>query len=283
MSDHDFSVKTTRMEFFCRSWGGPDGIPVLLLHGSYGTSRWWERFGTALPEQIYAVAPDLRGCGGSSKTETGYTIAEQAADIADLTSALQWDDFHLAGHSSSGAIAVEYALSYAHSLSTLSLVSTVPVEGVYTPLDAYLLLEEMKRDRQLLEEALALLMPAVASGAERGEMEEQTLLSTLVNDAQQMAPAAFVEVARSLSQWNRFVEVRQLTLPTLLVWGDQDSIVDREAITRTLIAIPGANNLEVLRGVGHSPMLETPVRLAELFTDFITQDFGGYEALRHSV
>ena len=104
---------------------------------------------------------------------------------------------------------------------------------------------------------------------------ESALFETLVDDAQDMAPAAFVDVARSLSQWNRFADARQLTLPTLLVWGDQDVIVDREATTRTLIAIPGANNLEVMHGVGHSPMLEAPQRLAEIYVNFITQDFGG--------
>lgn len=273
-----FYVNMPDLTFCCRSWGEADGIPVLLLHGSYGTSRWWERFAAHLPEQIYAVAPDLRGSGGSTKSELGYSIPEQAEDLAALVAALDWDGFHLVAHSSSGAIAVEYALHNSHSLNTLTLVSPAPIEGVFTPLDGYLLLEQMKQDRNLLAQALSLLMPGLAAGAERGNLEDQTLFATLVDDAEQMAPAAFVEIARSLNQWNRFAEARQLTLPTLLVWGDQDAIVSREAMTRTLIAIPGANNLEVLRGVGHSPLLDAPDRLADLFVDFITQDFDAYRA-----
>lgn len=283
MNENSFYVNTPALTFCCHAWGEPDGIPVLLLHGSYGTSRWWERFAAELPEQIYAVAPDLRGCGGSDKPHSGYSVPEQAGDVAALAAALDWDDFHLVAHSSSGPIAVEYALQRRSSLSTLTLIDPAPVEGVFTPIDGYLLLEQMKGDRTLLAEALALLMPTTAANAERGDPADQALLATLVADAQQMAPAAFVEVARGLSQWNRFADARQLTLPTLLVWGDQDAIVDRETITRTLIAIPGANNLEVLRGVGHSPMLEAPRRLADLFIDFITQDFGGYDTLRGSL
>lgn len=280
MNEQTFYVNTPELTFFCRAWGEPDGIPVLLLHGSYGTSRWWGRFAPELPEQIYALAPDLRGCGGSSKANNGYLVSEQAGDVAALVAALHWDDFHLVAHSSSGPVAIEYTLHHRSSLSTLTLVDPAPVEGVFTPLDGYLLLEQMKEDRALLAGALALLMPRVAANAERGDPADQALFAALVDDAQQMAPAAFVEVARGLSQWNRFAEARQLTLPTLLVWGDQDALVDRETITRTLIAIPGANNLEVLRGVGHSPMLEAPRRLADLFIDFITQDFDGYDALR---
>jgi branched-chain amino acid transport system permease protein len=283
MMDDQSTVLTPRMTFFCRSWGEDDGIPVMLLHGSYGTSRWWERFALALPEEIYALAPDLRGCGGSSKPDTGYGIEEQAADVEALVRVLGWDDFHLVAHSSSGAIAIQYALHNHGTLSTLTLVSTVPVEGVFTPIDGYMLLEQMRYDRALLAEAMALLMPRIVAAAQDTQPEDQALFELLVDDALQMAPAAFVEVARSLSHWNRFAEARQLTLPTLLVWGDQDVIVDREATTRTLIAIPGANNLEVLRGVGHSPMLEAPNRLSDIYVNFITQDFAGFDAIRGTV
>ena len=274
MNHGQTTIATPRMTFRCRTWGADDGIPVMLLHGSYGTSRWWEGFAAALPEEIYAIAPDLRGCGGSSKTDSGYSIAEQAEDTASLARVLGWDDFHLVAHSSSGAIAVEYASTHPSKLSTLMLVSTVPVEGVFTPIDGYMLLEQMRSDRALLAQAMALLMPRVAAAVQRGDPAESALFETLIDDAQDMASAAFVDVARSLSQWNRFADARQLTLPTLLVWGDQDVIVDREATTRTLIAIPGANNLELMHGVGHSPMLEAPQRLAEIYVNFITQDFG---------
>jgi pimeloyl-ACP methyl ester carboxylesterase len=282
MNQEQTTVITPRMTFHCRTWGEGDGIPVMLLHGSYGTSRWWEGFATALPEEIYAYAPDLRGCGGSSKTDSGYSIADQAEDLASLVRTIGWDDFHLIAHSSSGAIAVEYALNNPGKLSTLMLVDTVPVEGIFTPIDGYMLLEQMRNDRPLLAEALALLMPRIAEGVQRGEPALSELFATLVDDALTMAPAAFVDVARSLSQWNRFADARQLTLPTLLVWGDQDAIVDREATTRTLIAIPGANNLEVMHGVGHSPLLEAPQRLAEIYVNFITQDFAGFDAIRDS-
>ncbi|PJF45381.1 MAG: hypothetical protein CUN48_19175, partial [Candidatus Thermofonsia Clade 3 bacterium] len=97
-----------------------------------------------------------------------------------------------------------------------------------------------------------------------------------------MAPAAFTEITRSLAQWNRFADARLLTLPTLLIWGERDALVDRSTITRTLIAIPGANNLEVLRNVGHSPMIEAPVALANRWLDFLLTDSEAYEDVRRS-
>jgi pimeloyl-ACP methyl ester carboxylesterase len=104
----------------------------------------------------------------------------------------------------------------------------------------------------------------------------------LVDDASQMAPAAFTAVAESLGRWNRFGDAVRLTRPTLLVWGDQDEVVSRDAVTRTLIAIPGATSLEILHGVGHSPMIEAPLTLAEKIVDFIAEDFDALEEVRAS-
>ncbi|MFM7585064.1 MAG: hypothetical protein ACKO9F_20385, partial [Caldilinea sp.] len=54
--------------------------------------------------------------------------------------------------------------------------------------------------------------------------------------------------------------------------GELDTIVDRNATSRTLIAIPGASNLEILQGVGHSPMIEAPSLLVSRWLDFILAD-----------
>lgn len=272
-------LTTPRMDFHYRTHGDADGLPMLLLHGSFASSRWWQPFFAILPDEIYAIAPDLRGCGGSSQSEDGYAIHEQAADVAAFVDSLGLDDFDLVGHSSGGAIAIEYALTHPGRARSLILVDSAPIEGVFTPLEGYQLLEQMREDRSLLRQALASLMPSTPPPTMTAE-EFQTFFETLVDDAAGMAPAAFTELARALQQWNRFEEARYLSLPSLLLWGALDTLVDRDSTTRMLIAIPGAANLEVLRGVGHSPLIESPVVLAERIIDFITEDFASFEEAR---
>ena len=232
----------------------------------------------SLPSEILAVAPDLRGGGGTERSSTGYEIAEQAADLAAFVDALGWRQFELVAHSSGGAIAMEYILLHPEAARTLTLVNSVPLEGVFTPLETYVLLDKMRTDRELLAQALQTLMPTLdLSGSDSASL---AFFSQLVDDALHMDRAAFTALADALNQWNRFGDGGSLRLPTLLIWGDQDVIVDREATTRTLIAIPGANNLEVLRNVGHSPMIEAPQILADRITDFITEDFDTFEDVR---
>lgn len=272
------TVSTPRLMFAYRQHGDSDGIPMLLVHGSYATSRWWEPFMQILPSEILAVALDLRGCGGTERSSTGYEITEQATDLAAFVDALGWRQFELVAHSSGGAIAMEYVLAHPEAARTLTLVDSVPLEGVFTPLETYVLLDKMRTDRELLAQALQTLMPSFDLAG--GEPESLAFFSQLVDDALQMDSAAFTALADALNQWNRFADGGYLRLPTLLIWGEQDVIVDRDATTRTLIAIPGADNLEVLRNVGHSPMIEAPQILADRITDFITEDFDTFEDVR---
>jgi 3-oxoadipate enol-lactonase len=269
-------VTTPRLTVHYRTTGNPDGLPVLFVHGSFASSRWWQPLFDLLPDEIYGLALDLRGCGASDKPDWGYTVEEQAADLAAFVDALRLSDFDLVAHSSGGAIAIEYTLSHPGAPRTLTLVDSAPIEGVFTPLDGLLLLDQMKDDRDLLTKALAATMPSFDTTA-------TPFFAQLVDDATSMAPEAFSGLAASLNQWNRFGEARSLTLPCLVIWGDLDQIVPRDAMTRTLIAIPGANNMEVLHNVGHSPMIEAPLALAERLIDFIGEDFAGYEHVRGSV
>lgn len=271
-------LATPRLTFHYRAQGAAAGLPLLLVHGSYATGRWWEPFLAVLPDDIYAIAPDLRGCGQSDKPLAGYTVEEQAGDLAVFVDTLGWRGFDLAAHSSGGALAVELALERPELLRSLILVDSVPVEGVFTPLDTLLLLDQMRQDRELLRRALQLLMPTL----DLTNAENQHFFDHLVTDASEMAAPAFTAVAESLGRWNRFADARRLTLPTLVIWGDRDEIVSRDATTRTLIAIPGALNLEVLRGVGHSPMIEAPLTLAEKIVEFMVEDFGDFDQVRAS-
>ena len=271
-------LTTARLTHGLRIAGDPDGVPMLLIHGGFATSRWWEPFLRVLPPELRAVACDLRGVGLSDRPEHGYAVEDHAADMAALVEALGWSEFDLVGHAAGGAVAVEMALNAVGQVRTLCLVDSAPVEGVFTPVEAMMVYDQMRTDTALLDQALRLLMPTL--GGEDPAVD--AFFAQLVADAQAMAAPAFTGFAASLNNWNRFAEVRQLSLPTLLIWGDQDIVVEREATTRSLIAIPGANRLEVMRGVGHSPMVEAPVALAELIIDFITEDYADFDAVRRA-
>jgi len=255
---------------------------MLLVHGSYGSSRWWIPFLEILPTDIYAIALDLRGCGRSTHSDSGYTIEEQAEDLWIFVQKMGLKNFDLVAHSSGGAIAVEFALNHRDRLATLVLIGSVPLEGIFTPVDGLMLLEQMRDDRDLLAQALVNLMPSFSSNLiENGSIQDGSLKND--NTGSDLFFQQLVDDAQGMAHWNRFAEAKYLTLPSLIIWGDQDTIIEREAATRTLIAMPGANNLEILQGVGHSPMVEAPLILAEKIINFITDDFTKFNSITENI
>lgn len=64
------------------------GSPVLLLHGFPHTWFLWRDIMTALAPSRFVIAPDLRGLGGTTRTERGYDLDTLVADQLALLDAL---------------------------------------------------------------------------------------------------------------------------------------------------------------------------------------------------
>src|SRR5438067_10860899 len=87
--------------------------PFLLVHGFTGAKEDFTDWLDPLAERgWHAVAPDLRGHGGSEQPEAedAYSLARFAADVDALADALGWTRLVLLGHSMGGMIAQVFAL-----------------------------------------------------------------------------------------------------------------------------------------------------------------------------
>jgi branched-chain amino acid transport system permease protein len=245
--------------------------PVVLLHGSFASSRWWQPVQALLSrEQITSYAPDLPGCGLSERPDQpeSYAVDALCDAAADLIEGLGLWQVHLVGHSLGAAVALAYALGHPGRLRSLTLVSAPSPQGTPTPPEGYGLLKQMRSDRGLLLQALASIMPTHAP---------DSFFQSLVDDAQSQAAVAFTAAAWALEQWR--VErpaLQQLRLPVLLIWGDRDHIVERPVQTDLLLSIPGANHLEVLVGCGHSPMVERPEAFGQVLLNFLADSEAEY-------
>lgn len=256
-----------RLHYLAR---GPDQAEttVLFVHGSLASSRWWQPALAHLPPAWRALAVDLRGSGrsrqpGRDDEEHYYTIPHLAADLAAFVAALDLRDYFLVAHSFGGAVALHGLVHRLLAPHGLVLVDTAPAMGVVTPPEAFPYLEQMHHDRGLLVRGLASVMPVVPPDA---------FFQELVDDAMAMPLAAFTGPARALAQWDVMAQLPTLRLPTLLIWGDRDIIVDLDATRITFLGIAGAANLEVFRGCGHSPMIEQPAAFVDSVVRFIEED-----------
>lgn len=109
------------------------GDPVLLVHGWPQTSHEWRQVLPLLAASHTAVAPDLRGLGGSSRASNqiaDFDSATLADDLWQLTRALGWQRFHLVGHDWGGPTAFALARAHPDAVRTLSIIDvTIPGLG----------------------------------------------------------------------------------------------------------------------------------------------------------
>ncbi|MEX0786791.1 MAG: alpha/beta hydrolase [Dehalococcoidia bacterium] len=92
-------IEANGLTFRAREHG--DGTPVLLLHGFPETSRMWEPLMERLAaEGFHCLAPDQRGYspGARPEGESAYRYTEMASDVFAFMDAMGWERAHLIGH-----------------------------------------------------------------------------------------------------------------------------------------------------------------------------------------
>ena len=240
---------------------GVGGRPVLLVHGFTGAK---EDFGDALAPLAgagwHAVAPDLRGHGGSAKPsdEAAYDLERFADDVWALVDAMGWDDLVLLGHSMGGMIAQVAVARHPQRLRGLVLMDTS--HGAPEGIDGTLLELGVAVAREQGMEVLGRLQdehadptgtPAAARlRAERPgwvEFERRKFLASSPAMWAAMAPAM-------LSQADRLDALAGLSIPVLVIVGEQDRPFLGPS-QRMAKAIPGAR-FAVIPDAGHSPQFE---------------------------
>ncbi|BBU57768.1 esterase [Mameliella alba] len=107
------------------SHGTPDGTPLVIVHGLYGSGRNWGVIAKRLSDRWHVLTPDMRNHGDSPRTEThGYP--DLAGDLAELIDA-HGGRAHVVGHSMGGKAAMVLALQHPEKLASLLVADIAPV------------------------------------------------------------------------------------------------------------------------------------------------------------
>jgi pimeloyl-ACP methyl ester carboxylesterase len=246
---------------------------LVWLHGFSDQPDSFLRVATALVPRYRVIAPALPGFGeGWVDARERHTFESYASWMGEVTRALAHDRFHLMGNSLGGATALAIAAESSAGIESLVPVNSAGVEMPGVPSVAHEMRDGKNlfavRDHAGYEQLLARIFarpPKVPRPVRRH------LAAKLRRSADW-----YVRVADDLGQSrvqehgdgsSAHVDLRRISAPTLVVWGDRDSLfplAHGEHVART---IPAAR-LEILEGVGHCPHLERPAKLADAFLRF---------------
>jgi pimeloyl-ACP methyl ester carboxylesterase len=265
---------------FVRRQRGPEGAtPVWFVHGLGGSSTDWTRLSGALSRYATAYSLDLPGSGRSDPPPGGRYSPEAEADlIAQLITQVSGGPVHVVGNSYGGVVATLLAARRPELLRTLTVISPAVPDLRLTrdrgsdPRLGLLLLPGTAR---LAYQRLASIPPA-ARARGMGELcfghpELITDRDYQVAEAEHSwrarlpwAHASTIHSLRALmtSYLRRGAAsfahaAAAVTVPTLVVWGTRDRLVDVRLSRAAAEGYPRATLL-VLAECGHVAQMEDP-------------------------
>jgi pimeloyl-ACP methyl ester carboxylesterase len=262
------------------------GRPVVLLHGTANPA------GFLLPllrelHGVHAIAPDRPGVGLSDPIDLPHDRYRETtvAWLDQLLDTLELDATTLLGHSGGGVWALWYALAHPDRVKRLVLLGVptlpktrcpLPVRLVGTPGLGPLLSRlapptpesTLRFARAVGEQTTLARHPDLVDLLVAAGRDPITDRATKAEFRALISPFALL----SRSGWRRRSRVRpdklrQLAMPTLVLWGERDPVGTIPVAQAVTDLIPHAR-LEVLP-TGHGPWLGQPTRTAAAVTDFV--------------
>lgn len=234
---------------------------IIFVHGFISTHRWWLPTLERLSDNFHAYAIDIRATGESEQIESGHTLAQYAHDLQQFVEAQKIEKFTLVGHSMGGAVAMQYALHHQDHLNALVLVDPAASSG--TKIDQAT--TDWINSVQGQREGQQMIVLGAFATPPTGDYLEQ-----LVSDAVGWGKPIYLGAMGDMAKFNVTDKLNTLTIPTLVTWGDKDSVIPFPTIVETFTNIEeGA--LEIWHGVGHSGPIEIPDRFVALLTQFVNE------------
>jgi epoxide hydrolase 4 len=261
---------------------GPEQGPlVLLLHGFPESSRSWRHQLPALAAAGFrAVAPDLRGYGGSD-THGPYDLETLAVDAAELVTALGCERATVVGHDWGGAVAWATAHSSPERVERLVVLNCPHPAAMRRELltnprqlmrSSYMFFFQLPwlPERTLTRNGASQIARALRGGSHVREAWPREELDRARDAFLRPGVASatlgyYRTAARRPGIARRLAARHPISAPTLILWGVEDRFLGEETIRQERLRLffaPG-NEPEIVRieGAGHFVQNEAPERV----------------------
>ncbi|MFJ5984635.1 alpha/beta fold hydrolase [Lentzea sp. NPDC092896] len=245
------------VEIFYQDWG--TGQPIVFSHGWPLSSDDWDAQMLFFVRQGFRViAHDRRGHGRSSHVATGHDMDHYAADLAALTEHLDLHDAVHIGHSTGGGEVVHYIAQHGESrVAKAALLAAVPPLMVQTPANPgglpLSVFEGLQAQLAANRSEFYLALPSGPFyGFNRdGVSAREGLIRNWWRQGMMGSALAHYEGIVAFSQTDFTEDLRRITVPVLVMHGDDDQIVP--IADSALLSAPLLKNgtLKVYEGFPH--------------------------------
>jgi 2-succinyl-6-hydroxy-2,4-cyclohexadiene-1-carboxylate synthase len=249
---------------------------LLLLAGFTGTHEDLLSLTEDLRDDYFVIVPDLPGWGKSPRLKKRLTLKNYAEYLNALLASLGVGHINLFGHCMGATLALEYALLYPSNVKKLILVSTPYNEGLLSQ-RLFLHLADIsthtpKFFRPLLffwRSRLFCVPFAFISMKFKSFRKRVRVIWKGIKQQPHQHEDVVEENWVSFVHF-RYERIKKLTMPTLILHGNEDLIVSAKQAPKLQQLLPQAK-LEYIEGAGHLPPMETPGKLATKVKNFLRE------------
>jgi pimeloyl-ACP methyl ester carboxylesterase len=200
-----------------------------------------------------APAPDVMAALSGDPSSASYTLSDMAADSVGLLDALSLDGAHIVGASMGGMIAQTIAIEHPDRIRSLtSIMSTTGNSAVGQASQHAIgaLLSPPASDRQeAIDRTVSIFRIIGSPGFDLDEAELRELAGLSYDRADDPLGVAR-QLLAIIASGDRTERLRSISVPTLVIHGAGDPLVDVSGGRATAAAVPGAE-LDVIEGMGH--------------------------------
>jgi pimeloyl-ACP methyl ester carboxylesterase len=251
------------------------GPPLLYLHGFadvHSVKESWLPFHEQLAKNTRVIAPAHPGCAQTDENKDIDAIEDVVFHYLEVLDALQLAKFDLVGSCVGGWVAAEIAARHPEKIRKLVLIGAT---GLFV--EGALIGDVFMNAQPEYGSSYATLRNMLFSSADhpmalemfpdgKGDLEDEVRRYQMLRFGSRIGfkPPYF---------YNRPLRNRlhRIASPALVIWGDQDHMVPRSHGETYAKVLPGANELKVISGAGHSVHVEKPDETAKLVLDFLVK------------
>ncbi|ORA26311.1 alpha/beta fold hydrolase [Mycobacterium aquaticum] len=218
-------------EIFFKDWG--DGQPIVFSHGwPLSADDWDTQMLFFLRHGYRVISHDRRGHGRSSQGSDGHDMNHYADDLAALTDHLNLQDAIHVGHSTGGGEVVRYIARHGEDrVAKAAILSAVPPLMMQTDANPGGLPKSVFDDLQTqLAANRSKFYLDLASGPfynfnRPGAKPSQGIIQNWWRQAMMGGVKAHYDGIAAFSQTDFTEDLRKITVPVLVMHGDDDQIV----------------------------------------------------------
>jgi pimeloyl-ACP methyl ester carboxylesterase len=257
-----------------------DGPLVVLLHGFpefwYG---WRQQIAPLVEAGFRVVAPDLRGYNLSSRPDgfTAYTADKLATDVRGLIRELGAESAMVVGHDWGGTVAWTLAMNHPEVVDRLAILNAAHPRR---------LSEGLRNPRQLLRSWYFFYFQFPGLPERRARRWHWRFFKRFLRDARPQyteqeldryveawsrpgAAKALIDYYRAAVRLGSKQEIRPISAPTLVIWGQGDRYLGRKLAEPHHEDVPNLDRVERLPNASHWVHHDEAERVSELLVDFL--------------